>query len=323
MKQWLKICIAAFLVFLLWRNVDWVAVGRTLAGVSFGSLGAYIILQLLGNFISAKKWQYLARTQGFYLPLSGSFFAYLTGAFLNNFFPSTIGGDAYRVLWMSQSGKRFQAFSVVLLDRMSGLLALFLAVGVGLLFFPWRIISVHPWLISLSACVAGLSLLTCAAFFWLRGMYAYVLRLLGRWARLARIRVGMERLQGLAHTQLFRRALGWSALFLLIGIGFSNLALWLGLDPSLNPQFFFACLFLATLIANIPISINNIGVKEWAYVFIFGLIGVKPEVAVTAAIISRLLQMFISCIALPWYVMERRRTSPVLGSEQLPYSRTL
>ena len=58
------------------------------------------------------------------------------------------------------------------------------------------------------------------------------------------------------------------------------------------------------LYVSLPISISNIGVKEWAYGVLFVLLGVSFEVAVTVAILSRILQTGISLCALPIYLKE-------------------
>jgi uncharacterized membrane protein YbhN (UPF0104 family) len=63
---------------------------------------------------------------------------------------------------------------------------------------------------------------------------------------------------------------------------------------------------LISILAAVPVSINNIGVKEWAYINFFGYFGVSPAQAVTVAIINRFLQMIISFAAIPSFLKERR-----------------
>jgi hypothetical protein len=62
---------------------------------------------------------------------------------------------------------------------------------------------------------------------------------------------------------------------------------------------------LINIIASIPISINNIGIKEWAYHTFFVFISVDPSVAVTVALSSRFIQMLISFFALPEFLRRR------------------
>lgn len=308
MKSWktgLKIAVSAVLIYWLVQRVDWHAVGDIVAHASLPLILVYIGFQLAGNIISAAKWQSLARIQGFNFSVKDGTFAYLTGAFINNFLPSTVGGDTYRVFWMSRVGERSRAFAVVFFDRITGLLTLFLFAGVGLAFLPWEVLLVQPVFIIFAAIILSIALAMLCAFFWAERFYqlAVFLAELLPWQRPAFL---LRDFEALAEGRVYTKAILWSALFTIIGIGGSNFFLFSSLGAELSPLAFGSAIFAATLVANIPISINNIGVKEWSYVFFFGLLGVSAELAVTAAFASRLLQMLISCIALPGYLAERR-----------------
>lgn len=306
LTTFLKTLCTLLLVYWLIQKVNWVEVGVIVRGVSLPLLGVYVLFQLAGNLVSAWKWQYLSASQGFTFSLKDGFLSYITGAFINNFLPSTIGGDTYRTLWMSASGKRFEAFTVVFFDRISGLLGLFLLATIGFFFLPWQVFFSDPVLLIIAAVVLGTTIFILISLFWFTGLFELLLLIIDWFSPLKKIKQAIERFRPLIETDLYLKALLWSLLFLVVGIGFSNYALWSALGAHLSVTTFFGCIFLATLLANIPFSINNIGIKEWAYVFIFGLVGITPEVAVTAALLSRLLQMLISFVAVPWYVRERQ-----------------
>ncbi len=279
-------------------------VGRTLENVSLPLIGLYVVLQLTGTWLSAWKWRYLASTQGFAFSLRQGFFHYLAGAFINNFLPSTIGGDTYRTMWMSNPGKRFEAFGVVLFDRLSGLLALFLLSTLSLFFIPMEYFWREPVLMVVGILMVGAAFFALFSLISITGFFELILSI-ARFLPWEKIRTQLERLKPLAETTLYLKALLFSGLFLLIGVGLSNWALWQSIGLTLPLGAFFGCIFLATLIANIPISINNIGVKEWAYIFVFGLVGVSAEMAVTAALLSRFLQMLLSFLAVPAYLQSK------------------
>lgn len=310
MKSWktvLKIAVSAVLGYWLVQRVDWHAVGDIVAHASPLLILVYVVFQLAGNVISAAKWQYLARVQGFDFSVKDGTLAYLTGAFINNFLPSTIGGDTYRVLWMSRTGERSRAFAAVFFDRITGLLVLFLFAGVGLAFLPWEVLFVQPVFIIFAAMTLSVALAMLFALFWAERFYqlAVFLAELLPWQRPI---VLLGDFQSLAESRVYARAILWASLFTFIGIGGSNFFLFSSLGAELSPLIFGSVIFAATLVANIPISINNIGVKEWAYVFFFGLLGISAELAVTAALASRLLQMLISFIALPGYLALRQNS---------------
>lgn len=307
LKTWVKLLVTALLVWWLVGSVDWGSVGQILVEVSLPLLGLYCLLQLAGNLLSAWKWRFIAATQGFSFSLRDGFFGYLSGAFINNFLPSTIGGDTYRTLWMSEPGKRFEAFTVVLYDRLSGLLGLFLMAAAGLFFLPWQTFLTDPVLIMIGALILSVTVVILISLFWFTGLFELSLLVID-WVPLAlfeKLKQAISRFRPLIEVDLYLQSLFLSLLFLGIGVGLSNYALWQALGAALPLGTFFGCIFLATLVANIPISINNIGVKEWSYVLVFGLVGVSAELAVTAALLSRLLQMLLSFLALPWYLREK------------------
>lgn len=309
MQNWktvLKIAVSAILVLWLIGRVDWRMVGDIAIQASLPFILAYVGLQLAGNVISAAKWRYLARVQGFDFSVKDGMFAYLTGAFINNFLPSTVGGDTYRVLWMAKAGERSRAFAAVFFDRITGLLVLFLFTGIGLAFLPWRVLLGQPAFIIFAAITLSVAIAMLVALFWAERFYqlAVFLVALLPWERPALL---LDNFGTLAGAKVYVTTTLWAVLFTAVGIGGSNFFLFSGLGAELSPLVFGSAIFAATLVANIPISVNNIGVKEWSYVFFFGLVGVSAELAVTAALASRLLQMLISFIALPGYLAERRK----------------
>lgn len=311
MKNWkliIKVTVSLGLVFWLVRSVDWIQVRDIVTHATPWLIAGYVLVQLLGNVISAAKWQYLARIQGFQFSVKDGTLAYLSGAFINNFLPSTVGGDTYRVLWMSQIGERTRAFAVVFFDRITGLLALFLFSSMGLAFLPWRTLLEQPAFIIFAAITLSVAIMMLVALFLAERFYQLALFLAGflPWKKPTLL---LTNFSLFANGRVYGAAIGWAVLFTAVGIGGSNFLLFSSLGVDITPLAFVSAIFAATLVANIPISINNIGVKEWSYVFFFGLIGVSAEVAVTAALLSRLLQMGISFIALPQYLAERRNGS--------------
>jgi len=227
----------------------------------------------------------------------------MTGAFINNFLPSTIGGDTYRGLWLAKrSGARAAALSTVVFDRFIGLWTTAL-LALILSFTLWEyaqesIPLLVTWLVLVAFLVADLVITYLYCRPWFREFVARI--------RFHQVRRLLEEIIFYTKRHIWLRASLWSSLFIFVGIGLSNYTLFhaLGSDIALLP--FLAAIFLVAIVSSIPISINNIGIKEWAYVVFFGLIGVSTETAVTAALLSRFIQMVLSFIALPQYLSTRR-----------------
>ncbi len=298
-----KVVVTLGLVYWLIVRVDWVGVRHELSEVSYTLLFLYVVFQLTGNVISARKWQIIASYKELHFSLKEGFFTYLTGAFINNFLPSTIGGDAYRGLWLAKrSGARAAALSTVVFDRFIGLWTTAL-LALVFSFVLWsRIATSLPLLITLVALVGFLVVDLIVTYLYCQSWFqGYVARI-----PFFKLRRFLEEIIFYTQKHLWLRTSLWSSLFVFVGLGLSNYTLFHARGSEIAFLPFFSAILLVAIVSNIPISINNIGIKEWAYVTFFGLIGVSIETAVTAALLSRFIQMFLSFIALPQYLSTRK-----------------
>ena len=297
-----KIIVGIGLIFWLVEKVNWGVVLEELREVSPLFLLLYIILQLSGNLISARKWQIIAehKHQELHFTVQQGFFTYLTGAFINNFLPSTIGGDAYRGLWLAKkTHAKAASISTVVSDRFIGLwttalLALIFSFPLWKYFFSD--IAVEVTLLSIIAFLLVDLFITYAYFqTWFHRFIAFLP---------FQIRRLIEEVIGFTKKGIWTKGSLYSLLFAFVGIALSNYALFCAIGQRIDFLPYLSVIFIVTIISSVPLSINNIGIKEWAYFTFFPLIGVAPEVAVTVALLSRFLQMLISFIALPQYLRE-------------------
>lgn len=299
----LKLIVSLLLVAWLVLSVDWNQVWGYIKEIHIGWLALYIALVILGIMISARKWQVLSANKGFCKRYGWHFQTYLTGSFINNFLPSVVGGDTYRAVALGKdaSGHRSPAVSTVLFDRLSGLWTLALMAFLFSLVNITEVMQYALW----AVCVAGIGVFLVLHF--------VIAPKRSRLYLMQYIPIRTEKFQRLTRelaryttSPVLKEALGYSALFVFLGVGIANYALFLALGAQVNIVTFLSVIFLINILSAAPISINNIGVKEWAYYVFFGFIGLAPELAVTAAILGRFVQMILSFFALPGYVREKR-----------------
>jgi uncharacterized protein (TIRG00374 family) len=307
-KFWIltvKLGIGTGLIVWLIEKVNWSVVLEKLAHMSPMFIGLYVVLQLAGNIISAKKWQTIAshKHQELMFTVKEGFFTYLTGAFINNFLPSTLGGDAYRGLWLAQKTEaKAASLSTVVFDRFIGLWTTALLA---------LICSLPLWKHFFTDTAFRLALLGLIGFLLvdLFITYAYFQPWFHRLLSWLPFQVRRLIQEVISFTKKGIWTIGslYSLLFAFVGIAFSNWMLFHALGSPIHFLTFLSVIFLVTIISAVPLSINNIGIKEWAYVTFFALVGVSAEVAVTAALLSRFIQMLISFIALPHYLRSKGR----------------
>jgi len=105
------------------------AIGVTLARIPPGVMLGALIIMLLSVSISAYKWQMMLKLHGVHFSFSKLHRYYFTAVFFNNFLPTSIGGDGYRI-YKTFGNPRSTSSSViaVVMERLTGIIAL-LAIG--------------------------------------------------------------------------------------------------------------------------------------------------------------------------------------------------
>ncbi len=285
-------------------KVNWKEVLFYIAQIKIWQVFLYLVIILAGIVISSHKWKLLVKFKGINLPFRDYFKLYLTGTFINNFMPSFIGGDAYRAYQSGKiEGKYTEAASAVMMDRITGmigamLLALFFAVLNLKTVLNNRLLVLANLLIIGSFVIDFVALKIRKYPKGRQFAEKYFPRPLYRFLK--------EVYHYSHHSGILIRTVFWAVVFDFVGVALANYILFLSLGISMNILSYLSVIFLISIVSSLPISINNIGVKEWAYVTFFGIFGIDLSIAVTAALLSRFLQMILSFFALPFYLRSRK-----------------
>lgn len=291
----------AFVVWLLF-TVDWNGFWASTKQIDLVYIAIYLVLLLMGMVISAYKWKVLSEAKNFLYPLRKYFILYLSGTFVNNFMPSVIGGDTYRAYAIGKQEKRYaESAAAVITDRISGLLAaMILSIFFALLSYD-KVIS-NKILLLLNGIIL-LCLLIFLFLIWSRhhAIWKKFLIFLPKNA----VKLINEFELFYSDKKLFAKAMFVSILFSMIGLASLNYVFFAALGIRIDTLDYLSVIFLISIISSLPVSVNNIGIKEWAYITFFGLFGVNATVVATIAIISRFLQMGVSFLSLPFYLKNK------------------
>lgn len=302
----MKLGIAVLLVFLLIDAVNWHEVWQSMVQMQ----GRYVVLfcffYIGGIVISAWKWSIIARHIGF--EHSHFFYVktYLAGTFLNNFFPSFIGGDAYRTITIGKKSRRMiDATTTVIMDRMTGLVFLLLyaitfavmaqiadAATFSLYDSVWYIVIFIITVVCVGVVFARFS----RTVFFKKHMPTFVHETVRSFARYSEPRIV---------STLFLL----STAFIMCGIIIANYMLFLACDMPVTFTQYIGVILIANVIAAVPISVGNIGTKEWAYILLFGMFGVSSSILVAIVLVSRVVQMCISLIAIPFFFRKKNQVT--------------
>ncbi len=308
MLKYVKIVVSCLLLGALLWSADWADVRQKLSHAHVEWLLPAMLLLALQFPISSYKW-------GRSLAIHGLRFRFLflqkvlcIAFFFNNFLPTSIGGDAYRVVrTLPEEGLRSRAVSAVLLERLLGFAALLL---IG---FICAVISYEDYetsLVGAYATVVGLGAASALLLF-LAGRVSWVKRVLSH--RKLKFLVENARLifsdrRGL----LIVGAVSFGFQLLAVGIVYILFRAF-GESPP-----FTTCALVAAvsgIAAVLPISINGLGVTEGAFVYTATELGLAFDPAVMVAFALRVLVIPLSLICGLVYMFEGKKG----GKEKIEY----
>lgn len=123
----LKFFISGFLLFLLYITIDKKALITNLQLFDFKYAPIILILLVLNYVISSVRWKNLLSIYSHAEKVSTKYLIslYFIGSFFNNFMPTSIGGDVYKILKLGKKiDSKANAFSATFMERFTGMIAL-------------------------------------------------------------------------------------------------------------------------------------------------------------------------------------------------------
>lgn len=304
LKLLLKILVSAgFIVWIIFK-VNWEEVFAFLVEIKLWQIALFVCAYLLGILISVHKWSLLAKHKGFDFELKEYFKYYLTGTFINNFMPSFIGGDTFRSWQIGKDKQNYpEAASTVMMDRVTGFVGATVLVIIFAL-LNWKVVLENNILLIANFLVA-LSFafdIAVAKLKKIKSLKNKVKDMLPE-----KVIHFFRELWGYNNSSnVITKAILWGAIFNLVGVALANYVLFASLGIKISLINYLTVIFLISIVSSIPVSLNNIGIKEWAYMTFFGIFGVSLSAAISVAIISRFIQMLVSFFALPAYLQSRK-----------------
>ena len=255
----------ALLGTLLWR-LGGGDVWQTLAGADPMSLGLALVLTIAAVIVSAWKWQLLLRSVDQDVSLARLADAYLVGLFFNNFLPSNIGGDVARAHAIGRhTGRLGVVVASIAGERLLAGLALGATASVALVARQDLVGVVGS---GVGAVMFGFIVLT--AMFAVPRIRRFLVGRLGQSGRRGSIARSVESLgRTLSDPWTVIAVFALSVLFQALVVAVA----WAGFLAVGAPVSIGVCFVLIPVISAIqlvPVSLGGFGVREGAYVFLFG-----------------------------------------------------
>jgi len=280
------------ITLLVWLafSIDWTQLADSLRMVEAAWIMAAIGWIVISIVISTWKWREVLKAQGLELPWRQLWNTYWEGQFFNNFLPSSIGGDAMRIIRVGQlCGDTAGATASVVVERILATIGLAITGILGGLMVPqpdYRIISIFIALVFVSTLLmviitrgnlpAWMEKRSGRLVSFLKGMQVHGNRIQGQGARLIGITLLSVAFQ--------------------LGVVVVNYCIFQALEiQSVGMLQALYIIPLASVAAMLPIGINGYGLREGAYVALLGMYSVDRG---TAFAVSLLFAFLVSLCSL-------------------------
>lgn len=301
MKNIIKLIITIVMFYFLFQYVDFNNLIAILAKSHGGIILIALLFQLGSTYLAAYRWRLIMKLLVFKERVSYYVQSYFKGMFFNQLLPSSIGGDAVRIIDLTQKGyDKKDALYGVFVDRIVGL------VGLLVLNLLATIIFYGAFDDSFSTLIILITLGGISGFFVLfyldKITFLQNYKILNLFYRLA------KRLNELYQSKkllLLHIAISVGVHFLSI---LTLFALALSIDFHISFEIFLIALPPVFLLTIVPISLAGWGIREGAMVGIFMLVGADETKVLAMSILYGLL-LIISSLPGSYFWIKSKRTT--------------
>ena len=292
MKDRLKflgvLALTVVLLYLVFRRVGFAELLDTISQADLTWVLISLSLSPFIIFTGVIKWKILLESQGVSVPLWRLYALYLVGRFFSNFLPSNVGGDVVRGYELGNYTKDgAAAMASVFMERFTGFVML---VVMACISFFFQIGMVKDIRLTLAM---GLAVGALLGILWLI-LDARPLNLVARWVKIPVVQKYIPKLRKFhASINAYRSrkralvlSLLWSFVFMVLAI--TNV--YASSRAFYSPISYLDIVVIVPVIlvvAMVPLTFNGLGIQEWAYVFLFSLVGLPASVGLSAIILIR------------------------------------
>lgn len=279
-----KIVVSLVLCVAIFMKADWRELFDAVLASNRLYLAAAFSGMVGGVIISAFKWKLLLKIHAIPAGIRPLTRYYFSAVFFNNFLPSNIGGDTYRIYRTMQFGKS-RAIVAVLTERITGLWAL---IVLGFFGAVWlHVFSDQPppeWNIEVIFFLGVASAappLTASIFLSTSRLRSALT------ARSTKAALFFERIIDYRNNSAPSVCvLALSFLFQLYTLGWMLLLAYAVHDPT-TPDKMIVGMVLSNMAALIPVSLNGIGLWDGSFIFIMSSLGMTYTGGLTVMLLIR------------------------------------
>jgi uncharacterized protein (TIRG00374 family) len=305
----LKITVTVLLAVIIIKQADWYEVFESLKQANILLIFIVLVCMIVNVSVSTLKWNILLKVHGINFSFSDLHRFYFTSVFFNNFLPTNIGGDTYRVYRTIKNGEsKIGGFLAVLTERFTGIIALLLLGLVGALVL-W--VNDIGGLRETKSIILLFGLLIFGSFIAIILGYI-VVKLLQKNGHLPwKIKIFKEHVKDYLNNPKEFLYIIFLSFFFHLFTAFMMSILIMAVGPSFPPVNLIVVLAVTNVVAMLPISINGIGLMDGSFIYVASHLGMNYEQALMVMLLNRAFLLLLSLIGGFYYVKDKTNIKAV------------
>jgi uncharacterized protein (TIRG00374 family) len=284
-------------------------------------LGVGLILMSVSFVLAAWRWQRVLYVLDVHVPIRRLLHHYLAGQFVGNVLPSTIGGDVLRISRAgTEAGSREIAFASVVIERLTGFVALPFLALLGFLFRPDLVSTATGW-VALAIALGTIGALALVLFLASHERVAGRFTNHENWMRyIGVIHLGIDRLRKDKRDACIAVAAAVAYQAVVLGAVYCAVHT-LGVDlPNAAIIAFVPAVAMAQVA---PISVSGLGVREGLLVVLLHPLGVPTGEAVAIGLLWYAMTLVVSLAGAPAFALHQRPSKESrVSTRRLDYARS-
>jgi glycosyltransferase 2 family protein len=274
----LKAGISLVLLAIILLKLDWSKAAALICNSDPIWWFVALLITLGAVVISAYKWQLILESQRVKIAIPKLVSSYFIGLFLNNFLPTSMGGDVFRAYDVARiSGETPKAVASVITERVLAMATLAVSAVAGLL-FDFTMTGRFTWMVVLFCLACGVLLWASLDIRWI----GHLTRLLS-FINTDSIRLKVEEAKWALQRPIRDRQTLFSVLLLSLVFQAAVIAVHLAVFKALriDADLIFLMIFvpLVSAVSMLPVSINGIGVHQGTSIVLYGAVGISATQA--------------------------------------------
>jgi len=270
--QVFRILITVFILFLIFKNIDTSQLFKILKNSNIFLLFLGVITIGIVCFIVALRWQLVLKLYNFKVSIWKAFRIYNIAFFFNNFLPSTVGMDFIRGAYIVSDERRIaDVISSIIIERWIGLLGIIVYISLTpLIFFKYGVTKYFLY-VSIIGILSSIIFLTVIISDKVFNFFIFL------FSKIKILKIG-EKINSLMYSLRIikhrKRDLVYNLLLsIMIQVVFVITNHLIVISQGLSVKLIDEIIYVPfiSIISMIPITINGLGLREWAYINFFRL----------------------------------------------------